>query len=492
MGPPISLEEAYRRQLQTSVDLHEHMPMLRELSSRCEWVTEISSWLHGGLTALAAGKPKHLVSICHDKKPEWQYYNTGQIKLGEDSTFQGIIADPTTTHISDTDMLFISTRHNAATLRLELANCADQVRKWIVLQNTTVYGENGDDGSPGLMVAVREWLANHPEWHIREERTNNNGMLVLEHEGTESGDPLPSPWDHKPPPDPATTPPPTASSLEETYHRHRKWDTPINQHMDALREMASKADEVVELGVATASSTVALLSGLTDSRQNDESLHTMHSVDINIHPVVQTLVPLVAGRLTWQIVNEDSRQCGPWPCDLLFIDSAHNTDQLYAELRHHAPLCRHHIVLHDTVTYGERGEGDDQPANLPPRIPGLMPAVRRYLREHPEWTVLWHKRHSHGLMCLTRDPQEKKALPPLWRQAWNAFKATWRNQANVIGKLGPAAGTSLQEGRLGICTLCESRSGEVCGECACPLNEKTSWPKEFCPLAKWHEEGNQP
>lgn len=471
---PATVEDAYRAQLVASVDLHEHLPLLRELAGRCEWVVELSSWLNGALTGLSAGGPKHLVSICHAKKPEWYFYQNGQFLQGEGKSFEGIVAGPLDSPVPETDLLFVSTRHTADFLRAELALHAGRVRKWICLQNTSVFGERGDDGGPGLMVAVREFLAAHPEWHLREARTNNNGLAVLEREGTDPGADLPPPWDHRIP-DPNTTPPTTASTLEETYERHAKWVTPINQHLATLRELASKCEDVVELGVATASSTVALLAAQPKK---------LVSVDIVKHPVVDTLRPL-AGKTGWEFLQADSRQAGPWECDLLFIDSAHNADQLYAELTRHAPLCKRWIVLHDTVTYGERGEGDDQPPNLPPKVPGLLPAMRQYLSEHREWTVLRHHRHSHGLMVLTRDPKEKKPLPPMWKRGWNAMKASWRAGENVVGKLGLLAGTNVQAQRLELCTLCESRTGSDCAECGCPLDFKTSQPTEFCPLFYW-------
>ncbi len=42
--------------------------------------------------------------------------------------------------------------------------------------------------------------------------------------------------------------------------------------------------------------------------------------------------------------------------DLLFIDTWHCYDQLFAELTKHAPKVKKYIAFHDTQTYGTRSE----------------------------------------------------------------------------------------------------------------------------------------
>jgi hypothetical protein len=164
---------------------------------------------------------------------------------------------------------------------------------------------------------------------------------------------------------------------------------------------------------------------------------------------------------------------------MLFIDSRHTAEHLWGELLRHAPQVRRWIVLHDTVIFGETGEDGG---------PGLLPAVRRYLRDHPEWTVKSHARNNHGLMVLTREPMEKKELPALWKQGWNVLNASWRAGQQVLTGFGPLLGTDAQERRLALCTLCESRRDLKCAECGCEISKKTSYGTEFCPLGFWNQE----
>jgi hypothetical protein len=48
------------------------------------------------------------------------------------------------------------------------------------LHDTHAYGAIGEDGGPGLLHAVREWLREHPDWAEVYRADNNNGLMVLE------------------------------------------------------------------------------------------------------------------------------------------------------------------------------------------------------------------------------------------------------------------------------------------------------------------------
>lgn len=60
------------------------------------------------------------------------------------------------------------------------------------------------------------------------------------------------------------------------------------------------------------------------------------------------------------------------------------------------------IVLHDRQSFSERGADGG---------PGLLAALRAFLREFPEWSVVYHTPANHGLTVISRDPRDKPALP---------------------------------------------------------------------------------
>jgi hypothetical protein len=76
--------------------------------------------------------------------------------------------------------LFLDTRHDYEQLREELRLHAGKVRKYLVLHDTTTFGERGETpGHRGLWPAVEEFLA-QGAFRLRERYENNNGLTVLE------------------------------------------------------------------------------------------------------------------------------------------------------------------------------------------------------------------------------------------------------------------------------------------------------------------------
>jgi hypothetical protein len=102
--------------------------------------------------------------------------------------------------LEQTDLLFIDTWHVYGMLKRELERWNTYVGKYIIMHDTTVDEWAGETirlkwnpkeqsektGIPiheitkGLWPAIREFLASHPEWRMRERYTNNNGLTILE------------------------------------------------------------------------------------------------------------------------------------------------------------------------------------------------------------------------------------------------------------------------------------------------------------------------
>lgn len=241
--------------------------------------------------------------------------------------------------------------------------------------------------------------------------------------------------------------------LEDRYAALIGRASDISEHLPTLRRLAEECDTVVEFGVRTGESTTALLAGLADRDGT-----TLIATDLNDSPQARGLAA-VAGKCQFSFQRGDSLQVEPQACDLLFIDTLHTGPQLAAELERHAPLCRRWIVLHDTETFGEQGELGQ---------PGLMPAVRTFLKAHlSQWVVAKHYTNNNGLLVLSCDPRERQALPPLASQVWNYLGSTWRRWMNGNELVSEA----IAEQRLDRCVTCTSRAGDRCGKCGCYLVE---------------------
>jgi hypothetical protein len=68
--------------------------------------------------------------------------------------------------------LFIDTEHNYQQVTAELNLHADKVSTYIIFHDTATFAD--------LRSGVYDWLFKHPEWKLKEEYTNNNGLTIFE------------------------------------------------------------------------------------------------------------------------------------------------------------------------------------------------------------------------------------------------------------------------------------------------------------------------
>jgi hypothetical protein len=193
----------YKRVCDTRSDINEHLPTLRRYASQCSSVAEmgvrsvVSTWafLQG---LLDTGKPASLQCIDINDVPAIP--DISHMVSHYDISLSFVKGDSATTRIEPVDLLFIDTWHVYAHLKRELAFHCKSVNKYIIMHDTTLYGDRGESvkcgwntaeqaaksGYPeaeirmGLEPAVREFLEWHPEWFVKEVFTNNNGLTVLE------------------------------------------------------------------------------------------------------------------------------------------------------------------------------------------------------------------------------------------------------------------------------------------------------------------------
>lgn len=157
----------------------------------------------------------------------------------------------------------------------------------------------------------------------------------------------------------------------------------INEHCLLLYSLALSHPHVVEFGVRGGVSTTALLAGQPE---------TLTCVDINECLTTSPLWDL-KGRTSLTFIQGNTRTIEPMLCDLLFIDTLHTAEQLAIELERHSPFVRRTIVLHDTETFGEHGEGGGD---------GLLKALLPWLTSSSQWKMGLQLKNNNGLTVLQR------------------------------------------------------------------------------------------
>ena len=197
------IESNYKRCCDTHGDISEHLPTLARYSRECSTISEmgvrtvVSTWAF--LKGLLENNSyeKKLICVDIEDAPNIQEISNFVRNLGVDMTF--LKCDSATVNIPQVDLLFIDTFHVYGHLKRELAKHHASVKKYIIMHDTVsdaIYGEARRehfnieqtmkntgyslyDITHGMIQAIYEFLADHPEWRIEADYKNNNGLMVL-------------------------------------------------------------------------------------------------------------------------------------------------------------------------------------------------------------------------------------------------------------------------------------------------------------------------
>lgn len=193
---PLNMESLFQKYHRTPRDLNEHMPFLRSLAEKVSHITEFSERKESTI-ALLSGNPAEFVSYNSELNPQNPLTNTlheivskGRGVMCERFTIHhdfspsvplesARIVEPFNSPEGKTDLLFLDTQHNYNRLSSELKRFAPHVTRWIVVHDTVSFGERGDDGGLGLILAIEEFVERNPEWFISYHTSQQYGLTVL-------------------------------------------------------------------------------------------------------------------------------------------------------------------------------------------------------------------------------------------------------------------------------------------------------------------------
>jgi hypothetical protein len=180
------------------------MPKLLELSVQCESIAElgvrdvVSTWAF--LYGLCLNQKQKKQLLCVDLYQPSCLYDLKVLSASCGIEFEFHQGNSASVVLPAVDMMFIDTWHVYAHLKRELEFHHAQVQKYIVLHDTEVdkimgesiregldiekqcreYGYPRHEIMMGLSFAVDEFLEKHPEWKLKKQYANNNGLTILE------------------------------------------------------------------------------------------------------------------------------------------------------------------------------------------------------------------------------------------------------------------------------------------------------------------------
>lgn len=241
----------------------------------------------------------------------------------------------------------------------------------------------------------------------------------------------------------------------------------LDKHIDVLFEYSSKVEKVTEVS-RRRESTIALLGG-----------KRLQSFNVEADPLQDHLRRILPPeRLRIERVSID-KLLSIEPTDMLYLQPLERADKLYEALERFAPSVSRFIAIPNTHYYGEFGIGSTDKA----KTPGLLPALRRWFKDYPEWSMLYHGLEQLGLSIIGRLPEDKPKLPSLLTMAGNFSKALASHVATGAKKVG----LNVMENRLATCSVCPLRKDSRCSACGCDLETKATWLSAECPVGKWPE-----
>lgn len=178
----------------------------------------------------------------------------------------------------------------------------------------------------------------------------------------------------------------------------------INEHLPTLRRYASECNHVTEMGTRFAVSTHALLIGKPKK---------VVAIDLNKHfyEPYEKDVKIFAEScgVDYEFIEGDDLKMDIEQTDMLFIDTLHTYNQLSKELRKHEKSVNKWIILHDTITFGERDEDFYRNGKINEEVStqevtkrGLYTALTDFLVENKDWVIKEHFTNNNGLTIIER------------------------------------------------------------------------------------------
>lgn len=176
----------------------------------------------------------------------------------------------------------------------------------------------------------------------------------------------------------------------------------INEHLPVLKKYAEECQYVTEIGVRYACSTWAFLEARPKKIR-------CYDIDYKPFQPSEKYIEIVSENygIDFSFILGDSLSFKIENTDLLFIDTLHTYNQLYAELSIHSQNVNKYIILHDTVTFGYRDEYIYEHASIlvkemKPNKTGLIAAIEDFLKDNKEWYIHEVYNNNNGLTILKR------------------------------------------------------------------------------------------
>jgi hypothetical protein len=241
----------------------------------------------------------------------------------------------------------------------------------------------------------------------------------------------------------------------------------LDEHLEFLRDLASDCNHITEISKRKESFVAFAAS----------KPKTLISHNLEPHSLMDYLGLILPDTNIVRTSYDTTEVEEIEKTDLLFIDTRHTYDTMTDELRKHSSSVKRYIVCRGTSTSGERGEDGRR---------GIMVALRDFMDQNPEWSVITHRTNQYGMTVIGRLKKDKPKLPSKIQMAKNLAVAV----KDHIKEGAENVSAEILQSRLSLCSICEFRNDEQCSLCGCFVASKAKWAEQQCPIGKWKKQGD--
>ena len=163
----------------------------------------------------------------------------------------------------------------------------------------------------------------------------------------------------------------------------------IFQHLPILKSYVEQCEYVIEFGVREIVSTWAMLAG-NPKKMKSYDIEPPSKWGGDIDSVYSGSKEC---GIDYEFIIGDTTRIEIDECDLLFIDTLHEYDQMKKELELHENKVKKFLIYHDTISYRTKGERGGI---------GIYPAILEFLKDNSHWYIESEYTNNNGFMILER------------------------------------------------------------------------------------------
>lgn len=177
----MTIDELYNERCNHPWSIDQHMGTLRRYAGECDVIVEFGTHIGFSAVAFICGRPKEV----HCWDVEYHDYEIDRIGVMATEAGVGFHFNHQSSLLAafeSCDLLFIDSLHDYAQVKQELALHGHKAKKYLIFHDTIERASSdetkSDNPIQGIVPAINEYMALHPEWELAEHFDHQYGLSI--------------------------------------------------------------------------------------------------------------------------------------------------------------------------------------------------------------------------------------------------------------------------------------------------------------------------